>query len=81
MIRIDDVPVDQNIRLQKEQLGPLANDESLVRLSDGSGYFATLAVYHGLHCVKRLHHYIHQDSYYPSLSDSDTQRLLYHTGK
>lgn len=72
--------LDQNIRLQKEELGSFANDQSLVKLSDGSGYYATLAVFHGLHCVKRLHHFVHRDSYYPGISQTDADRLLYHTG-
>ncbi|MCJ1394404.1 hypothetical protein MMC18_007282 [Xylographa bjoerkii] len=69
----------QNVRLQKEELGPFAEDDGVIQLSDGSGYFGTLAVFHGLHCVKRLHHYIHRDSYYPNLSKMDADRLLYHT--
>ena len=71
----------QNITLPKDSLGPFANDEGLVELSDGSGYFSTLAVFHGLHCLKRLHHYVHRDSYYPGLDDLGKDRLLFHTGK
>ena len=72
---------DQNIRLQKDEFRPFANDESLVELADGSGYYGTLAVFHALHCEKRLHHYLYRDSYYPDLDDDGDIRLLYHTGK
>jgi hypothetical protein len=75
------VSLDQNIRLQNEELGTFADDESLVKLSDGSGYFATLAVFHGLHCVKRLHHFVHRDNYYAEMSQSEADELLYHTGE
>ncbi|KAF2128709.1 hypothetical protein P153DRAFT_292948, partial [Dothidotthia symphoricarpi CBS 119687] len=68
----------QNFRLQKEDFGPFANDENLVQLSDKSGYFATIAVYHGLHCLKRFHHYLYQDEYYPDMSADDKRRLLFH---
>ncbi|KAL4908815.1 hypothetical protein BDW74DRAFT_174047 [Aspergillus multicolor] len=71
----------QNIRLQRHELGPFAQDESVIELADGSGYFATLAVFHGLHCLKRFHHYIHRDSYYPNTTAEDEARLLYHTGE
>ncbi|KAJ5748021.1 uncharacterized protein N7511_009717 [Penicillium nucicola] len=69
----------QNIRLQRDELGPFAHDDSVIQLADGSGYFATLAVFHGLHCLKRFHHYIHRDSYYPNMTEEDDARLLYHT--
>ncbi|RDW81524.1 oxidase ustYa family protein [Aspergillus mulundensis] len=69
----------QNIRLQRHELGPFADDESVIELADGSGYFATLAVFHGLHCLKRFHHYIHRNSYYPNTTAEDEASLLYHT--
>ena len=58
-----------------------AHDDDLIELADGSGYWSTMAVYHGLHCVKRLHHYIHKDYYYAGLNGSDSFRLLKHTGE
>jgi hypothetical protein len=58
-----------------------AHDDTLIKLSDGSGYWTTLSVFHGLHCVKRLHHYIHKGFYYQNLTDPEEQRLLEHTGK
>ncbi|RAL14253.1 uncharacterized protein BO97DRAFT_465902 [Aspergillus homomorphus CBS 101889] len=71
----------QNVRLQRHELGPFSDDDNVIHLVDGSGYYATLAVFHGLHCLKRFHHYIHRDSYYSNMTDEDTARLLYHTGE
>ena len=51
---------------------PGRKDEA-VALPDG-GYFATLMAWHGLHCVKRLHHYMYEDYYFPNLTDAE--RLL-----
>ncbi|KAF1952035.1 hypothetical protein CC80DRAFT_423401, partial [Byssothecium circinans] len=69
----------QNLFLPKDSFGPFANDKSLIELTDGSGYYGTLAVYHSLHCLKRLHHFVHRDSYYPDLDDGGEDRLLFHT--
>lgn len=71
----------QNFRLQKEEYGPFADDGNLVQLADKSGYMATVAVYHGLHCTKRLHRYLYQTDYYPDMSVEDKERLMFHAGK
>lgn len=72
---------DQNIRLLKHELGQFSGDDSLVELSDGSGYFATLTVFHGLHCVERLHHWLYKDLYYNNLTTEEERRLKQHTGE
>lgn len=41
---------------------------------------ATVAVYHGLHCTKRLHHYLYAADYYPDMSADDKLRLMFHAG-
>ncbi|KAF2107808.1 hypothetical protein BDV96DRAFT_606088 [Lophiotrema nucula] len=69
----------QNIAVPKESLGQSAHDDGLIELADGSGYAASLAVFHGLHCVKRFHHWVHRDAYYPDLNDHDKDKLLFHT--
>ncbi|CAF9906892.1 hypothetical protein IMSHALPRED_005385 [Imshaugia aleurites] len=51
----------QNIRLTKEELGESRDKPGLVEVAEGSGYYATLSVYHSLHCVKRLHHLMYFD--------------------
>jgi hypothetical protein len=72
---------DINIRLQRSEMDQFAHDNDLIELADGSGYWNTMAVHHGLHCVKRLHHYIHKDYYYEGVNGSDAFRLLEHTGE
>ncbi|KAF2162361.1 hypothetical protein M409DRAFT_27366 [Zasmidium cellare ATCC 36951] len=69
----------QNVRVTKDELGTFSEDDSLIELADGSGYYASLAVFHGLHCVQRLHHFIHKDFYYDDMSDDDLRRLKHHT--
>lgn len=71
---------DQAIRVHEEELGQFAGEKNLIRLSDGSGYYVTMAVFHGLHCVRRLHHFIHRDVYYEGISEGDSARLKSHTG-
>ena len=36
-----------------------------------SGYYATLSVYHSLHCLKRLHHLMYFDHYYPDKTEQE----------
>ena len=72
--------VDQNIRLSKDELGERGQEEGLIELPDG-GYYATMTVYHALHCVKRLHHFIYLDHYYPNLTGSEHVLLMQHAGR
>ena len=60
-------------------MGERGNDAGLVELPDG-GYFATLTVYHSLHCVRRLHHFMYKDHYYPNITGPDFNRLKAHAG-
>ena len=41
---------DQNLRIKKEELGQYHDRPGLVKVADGSGYYATLSAYHSLHC-------------------------------
>ncbi|XRM42745.1 hypothetical protein ABZX51_005954 [Aspergillus tubingensis] len=69
-----------NIRVTQDQLGEeFAAQDSIVELSDGSGYYVTVSAYHGLHCVQRLHHYIYADHYYPGLGEFEAFMLRRHT--
>lgn len=71
---------DENFRAQEHELGQFAGQKSLVKLSDGSGYYVTVSVFHALHCVQRLHHYVYRDHYHPNLSEKDDFALKQHTG-
>ncbi|KAK0644695.1 hypothetical protein B0T16DRAFT_333339 [Cercophora newfieldiana] len=68
-----------NIRVSHDELGWFASDHTIVNLTDGSGYYAMLAVHHGLHCVERLHHFLYADNYYPNLTAAETFLLEQHT--
>lgn len=72
---------DQNIRLTEEDLAQTDADDTVVQLTDGSGSYGTLTVFHGLHCVERMHRYLHYDSYYSSFSDEEETLLIWHLGK
>ncbi|KAM4064468.1 hypothetical protein HRG_005163 [Hirsutella rhossiliensis] len=69
----------ESVRVQKSELGPFEDDDSVVELADGSGYYTTVAAFHGLHCVQRLHHYLYLDHYYPDLSEKEVFLLKRHT--
>ncbi|POR36614.1 Hypothetical protein TPAR_09138 [Tolypocladium paradoxum] len=69
----------QNVRLHKEELGQFSEDDSIVQLADGTGYWITVSVFHGLHCIERLHHFLYSETYYPGLSEDDTFTLKLHT--
>ncbi|KAI0100221.1 hypothetical protein GGR51DRAFT_564247 [Nemania sp. FL0031] len=67
------------VRVSKEELGGFKDDDSIIKLTDGSGYYVTISAFHGLHCVRRLHKYIWSEHYYPELSEHDTFFLRRHT--
>lgn len=71
---------DQNLRVSDEEIGQFAEDDTIVQLTDGTGYFVTIAFYHGLHCVRRLHHYIYKDHYYGNLTERESFMLQRHAG-
>ncbi|GAB7353816.1 hypothetical protein MBLNU459_g4192t1 [Dothideomycetes sp. NU459] len=50
-----------NVRTSNEELRRM--NKSSIALGDGSGFMAVLDVYHRLHCVKYLRHYIHAEYY------------------
>lgn len=72
---------DENIAVSEEFMEGLSRKENGIRLPDGSGYLATIQVYHDLHCVVRvfkplpnrkltikqeqIHRWMYQGEYYP----------------
>ncbi|KAK0663417.1 hypothetical protein QBC41DRAFT_234617, partial [Cercophora samala] len=68
---------NDTIRVTFSEVEQFSNrDETIIQLNDEKGgYFTTVAVYHGLHCVQRLHHYIYSSHYYPNLTQ-DQQFVL-----
>ncbi|UKZ84068.1 hypothetical protein TrVFT333_011884 [Trichoderma virens FT-333] len=76
----DSLMQHQNIRVYQDELGDFATDDSVVQLSDGSGYYySTVAVFHGLHCIQRLHNSIYPEVYYPGLTEEEAFTLRRHT--
>ncbi|KAF2846520.1 hypothetical protein T440DRAFT_521700 [Plenodomus tracheiphilus IPT5] len=45
--------------------------EPSIAFKDGSGYLAEMAVFHELHCVKRIRRHFHLQFYYGNLTDSE----------
>lgn len=70
----------QNIRLKKEELGEYRDQPGLVEVADGSGYYASISAYHSLHCIKRLHHLMYFDHYYPNKTDQESMFIRKHHG-
>ncbi|KAI8623073.1 hypothetical protein F5Y19DRAFT_459850 [Xylariaceae sp. FL1651] len=75
----DKLMAHSEVRVTKEELGGFKNDDSIIELTDGSGYYVTISVFHGLHCVRRLHKYIWSEVYYANVSDHDAFFLRRHT--
>lgn len=73
--------LDQNIRLSKDELGSFRDMPGLVQFADGSGYYATLSAYHSVHCVKRLHHFLHFDYYHSDKTEDEAMLIKHHAGK
>ncbi|KAF1962131.1 hypothetical protein CC80DRAFT_487667, partial [Byssothecium circinans] len=43
--------------------------EESIALKDGSGFIAETAVYHELHCIKRIRRHLYLDHYYPNMTE------------
>ncbi|KAK3344833.1 hypothetical protein B0H65DRAFT_186913 [Neurospora tetraspora] len=74
----DDILRYQNVRIPRKDMGQFQDDDTVIRLTDGTYYF-TVSVFHGLHCVERVRKYIYKDHYYPDLSEMQAIALLKHT--
>ncbi|KAI1172137.1 hypothetical protein F4777DRAFT_590766 [Nemania sp. FL0916] len=57
----------QWLQIPESDMEKLGRVEEGIQLPDG-GYFATLAVYHDLHCLRRIHHVLYRDHYFPNLT-------------
>lgn len=64
--------------LDASTMASLGRADEGVRFPDGT-YYATLSVFHNLHCLRRLHRVSYLDTYYPSLSPEDMITLRAHT--
>ncbi|CAG8956369.1 hypothetical protein HYFRA_00003751 [Hymenoscyphus fraxineus] len=59
------------IKISDQELEIL--NETSVALKSG-GYIAETAVYHELHCVKRIRRHLHLDHYYPHMTEDEKRR-------
>lgn len=72
-----DLLQNANIRVSKETLDRV--NGSSIAFSDGDGYYAQLGMFHELHCLKRVRHFIHKDYYHPDQSAEARQLDALHT--
>jgi hypothetical protein len=73
--------LDSEVRVNKDELGEFAEDDSIVELTDKSGYYVTVSAFHGLHCIRRLHQYMYPEVYYSDITEHESFFLRRHTGK
>lgn len=68
------LPSDANIRVSADEMRLLGRLEEGILLpggAGGGGYFGSLMAYHQLHCIKRLHHHLYPDYYFPNLTETE----------
>jgi len=65
------------IKISEDELRE--NGGTSIAFADGSGYIAETAVYHELHCIKRLRRHLHTDLYYPNATEDEKYREKVHT--
>ncbi|KAI3323800.1 hypothetical protein HD806DRAFT_495631 [Xylariaceae sp. AK1471] len=64
------------VKISAEELSQLG--ASSIALKDGSGYIAEMAVFHELHCIKRIRRHLHLDYYYGNMTEDETDRETRH---
>ncbi|KAF2123207.1 hypothetical protein BDV96DRAFT_510950 [Lophiotrema nucula] len=72
----------QNIHLritpdEYEKVKPQIDRET-AQLANGQGYIVGLGVYHELHCLKWIRHWIHRDIYWPELEGEALEERKWH---
>lgn len=71
---------DNNIRISPDEIPEDYRGKSgLVEFNDGSGdIYANVAVYHSIHCIKRIHHLLHFNHYHPGRTEEQKIALQQH---
>ena len=59
----------------------LGREDEGMRLTDGSGYYAQMAVHHNLHCLRGFHKFMNVNHYYPNVTVEEYQLLQLHNGE
>ncbi|KAF7532289.1 hypothetical protein G7054_g8111 [Neopestalotiopsis clavispora] len=65
-----------NIRVSEDWLKPF--EAQSVRFADGSGVLAQLGVYHELHCLKKIKHWIYRPYYHANISGGELEEQEAH---
>lgn len=71
--------IAMTIKISNEESRHLSDDS--ITFADGSGYIAEMAVYHELHCIKRIRRHNHLERYYPSMTPEERQKEEVHIGR
>ena len=66
------------LKISAEELSHL--HEESIAFADGSGYIAEMAVYHELHCIKRIRRHFHLERYYPGMTAEEREKEEVHIG-
>ncbi|KAH7127179.1 hypothetical protein B0J11DRAFT_567891, partial [Dendryphion nanum] len=53
-------------------------DESDAVRYAGGGFIASLGVYHDMHCLRKLRHWLYREKYLPDMSPRDEANMLEH---
>lgn len=73
--------LDSNIRLYRDELNENFRDiPTLAELSDGSGIYGSVSVFHSIHCLKRLRFLLYPENYYPDATEEKMFELQAHAG-
>lgn len=74
--------LDSNIRLSIHELSEDYRDNpALAELSDGSGIYGSVAVFHSVHCIKRLRYLFYADHYHGNATEREMFELKRYGGE
>lgn len=73
--------LDYSIRLSEDEIDDNYQDDTLAKLSDGSGVYGSLGVFHSIHCIQRVRYLLHFDHYYSNQTERQIISLMNHGGK
>lgn len=69
---------DINLRILPHEMEKLGYDS--LEFQDGSGFLGTMAVYHELHCLKRIRWWFYRDHYWPNMTAAEELEHYTHAG-
>ncbi|KAK0621567.1 hypothetical protein B0T17DRAFT_534429 [Bombardia bombarda] len=69
-----DLIAPMTIKVSGEELARFSEGDKTIAFKDGSGYIAEMAMYHELHCVKRVRKFLYKEHYYPNMTEAEKVR-------